>query len=210
MRRGSSIHLPVNDDWDDDTTFPDEEVVCEIASQWSVDPCLEKYQDQLSTGYLCHWYNRTHLTINHIIEMFDDDFFVMFIPTQNILNCSKKYKLHYTSQTSFKDKYFYQKEYHYQKFDTQYYQECLKNNEIIMIDIHQFGTFVFTNFLTSEIFQVFQKIFRKYTCLIFEAADDFGYFKLLRDGRISRKIASHGCIDGMISYAHVRGKPCEY
>lgn len=40
------------DDWDN-VTFPDEELVDQLAGKWGVDPYMGKYQDTRSTGYLC-------------------------------------------------------------------------------------------------------------------------------------------------------------
>ena len=40
------------DDWEN-VTFPDEDIVDQLADKWGVDPHMGKYQNTRSAGYLC-------------------------------------------------------------------------------------------------------------------------------------------------------------
>lgn len=49
--RPSSFDLK---EYDENTIYPSEEVVDELAAKWSVDPFLEQYRETKSTGFLCN------------------------------------------------------------------------------------------------------------------------------------------------------------
>ena len=48
------------------------------------------------------------------------------------------------------------------------------------------------------------------TSYVFCGNTDGGYFKILQNGKIQRKIASFLCMDGIRNYPDTRGKPCRY
>lgn len=146
---------------------------------------------------------------NQITELLEHEFFVMFIPAFSIFQDSECYKLSYHYPNLYADKSCYRLE-SSDSIDTQYYQECLRENKLVVFEVRNLGSLIFTNFQTSNVFQILQKHYKEYTNYVFQATDDYGYFKILKNGVISRKIASHGEINGIISAAEVRGKPCEY
>ena len=146
---------------------------------------------------------------NKITELFNHDFFVVFIPAFSIFQDAECYKLSYHYPNMYAGMSCYRLE-NNPSLDIQFYQECLQENKLVVFEVQNLGSFLFANFQTSNIFQILQKHYKEYTNYVFQATDDYGYFKILKNGVISRKIASHGEINGIISTAEVRGKPCEY
>lgn len=134
--------------------------------------------------------------MNKIIEtILNDEFLLMIIPEYNI-NPGKSYTQLNPDYKKHKD------------FD---FVNVLDNKYIISMEIKGFGTFFFSNRYDDCLFEKLQRRFKKHRCYVFGANDGYGYFKILTDGKIYRKIASFGELkDGTRSYDEVRGKPCEY
>ncbi len=146
---------------------------------------------------------------NELIELFDNNFNVMFIPTYPIFNNEDKIKLKYPYYNA--NKYTCIKEdYVFHHFDTQYYTKGMKEGKCVIVEINDLGSLIFTNHVNSDLFLILQRDYRDYTNFVFEGNRTDGYFKILEDGKIRRKIASHLKMEGIHNNPETRGKPCEY
>ncbi|MBE7020653.1 MAG: hypothetical protein E7411_04375 [Ruminococcaceae bacterium] len=147
--------------------------------------------------------------MNNIISLLEDEFFLMFIPTFDLLNNASHYKLKYSYPNMFQNADAYKIEVSTSNADVQFYKEQLNNNKIVILE-NRIGSFVFSNVFTFDIFQILQKHYKEYTNYVFCADKDFGYFKILENGKIKRKINSFGFIKGISIYPETRGVPCQY
>ena len=86
----------------------------------------------------------------------------------------------------------------------------LKAGRCMILEVNGLGSFVFTNHHRSDLFLNLQRKFPVVTSYVFASDGPGGYFKILKDGRIQRKIASYMWSEGMGSYAETRGAPCAY
>ena len=89
-------------------------------------------------------------------------------------------------------------------------QKHLAHGDCVVIELDGLGSFVFTRHKRSDLFLNLQKRFRETTNYVFCASDTGGYFKILKDGRIQRKIASNMISDGIGNNPETRGEPCAY
>lgn len=147
--------------------------------------------------------------INELKELFANDFNVMVIPTYQIFNNTKSVQLRYPYDSA-QEYYCIREDYIFQDFDTAYYLRCIKESKCIIIEIKNLGSLIFTNHLRSDLFYILQRDYRTYVNYVFEGNDTGGYFKILKGGKIDRKIASYLIMDGIKNYPETRGKPCEY
>lgn len=86
----------------------------------------------------------------------------------------------------------------------------LKRGDCVVLEVEGLGSFVRTNHHRSGLFQALQRNFPDVVSYVFCASDTGGYFKILQDGRIVRKIASNMWMEGMGNNPEVRGQPCAY
>ena len=88
-----------------------------------------------------------------------------------------------------------------------------RDDQGLMLEVEGVGTCLFST-LVDELPAKLQSRFRSYRCYVFGANDTYGYFKILEQGRIVRKIASDGQIRfqgrSISSYPQVLGEPCAY
>ena len=95
-------------------------------------------------------------------------------------------------------------------FDTRFCLQCMRSSKCVLIEMRGLGTFVFTDHPHSDLFLILQRAFQDVTCYVFCGNDTGGYFKILQNGKIQRKIASFLCMDGIRNYPETRGAPCAY
>lgn len=143
-------------------------------------------------------------------ELFERNFFVMFLPVAPLFNGADSYKLTYPYGNLFRNQICCRDAYLYSGFDTAYYLRCLTEGKFIVVTLKELGTLVFTNHRVSFLFDILQRHYRQCTSFVFCATDNAGYFKKLQNGRISRKIASHLVAEEMSNAPETRGQPCEY
>ncbi len=128
-----------------------------------------------------------------IMQMLQKRFFLMFIPKCDVFS-----------------KRIYQEKCNIGcSDDIAAYDALLAENKIVVFE-NRLGDFVFADVHTFDIFQTLQKKHKDVTSYVFCAEDTFGYFKILESGKIVRKIASFGQIDGISSYPEIRGTPCRF
>lgn len=145
---------------------------------------------------------------NQLYELLENDFNVMVIPTFSIFEGE--------SQVVLKNPYLgndylcMKDEVSFDSFDTALYLKLLKENKCVAVVIKKVGTLLFTNHLNSDLFLVLQRKYRNLTNFVFKGNKTGGYFKILKNGRISRKIASYLIMEGIRNNPETRGLPCEY
>lgn len=132
-----------------------------------------------------------------INNLFKDEYQCMFLNETNI-SLGKKYKELKIPTENFSDDKFLE----YIKY--RYVTVCFEKKGV--------GTLVFSNHIADNPFDILQKKYKEFPAYYFWASDTLGNFKILKDGKIQRKIASKGYVrDGFIgSEEQVIGKPCEY
>lgn len=90
-----------------------------------------------------------------------------------------------------------------------FYDEFIEQNKIVIFE-NSLGSFVFANMGTFDFFQTLQRWYKDCTSYVFCADGEFGYFKILESGKIVRKIASFGQINGIKSSPETRGSACSF
>ena len=145
---------------------------------------------------------------NPIVQLLSSSFFLMFIPTANLMNNADYYKLKYNF-AKFDNADAYRIHTVPEKISPTFLKEKITDNHLVIIE-NSLGSFVFSNVFTWDIFQILQRKYKEYRNFVFCADGTFGYFKILENGKIRRKIASEGCIQGITSYPEIRGLPCEH
>lgn len=148
--------------------------------------------------------------INDLPELFETDFFVMFIPVAPLFDGADAYKLKYSHGNLFRNQICRRENFVYERFDTAYFLTCLREGKIVVIGLEKLGTLVFTNHRVSALFHILQSHYKECTSYVFCATDRAGYFKKLQGGKIKRKIASHLVAEGIGNNPEVRGQPCEF
>lgn len=147
---------------------------------------------------------------NELSELFQGNFFVMFIPVNSLFEGADTYKLKYAYGNLFKNEVCHREAFIPERFDTAYFLDCLTQGKFIAIGLNGIGTLVFTNHRVSALFHILQSHYRNCTSYVFCATDNAGYFKKLEGGKIVRKIASHLVADGIGNNPETRGQPCEF
>lgn len=89
-------------------------------------------------------------------------------------------------------------------------KRAMKEGTCVLIQAEEIGTLLFTDHVHSDLFLVLQRHFRSMTGYVFCANATGGYFKLLKEGRIRRKIASFLCMDGIRNLPQTKGAPCSW
>lgn len=146
--------------------------------------------------------------LNTILELLTLNLKVMFIPTYSIF--SDGYKLKYSYMNIYKNFYVYQDNYVFNQFDTCFYVSVLESGKCVVVELEKGGSLIFVGDETDDLFQILQKHYSNNTSYVFKGNETGGYFKILKDGKIQRKIASFLKINGVVNYPETRGKPCEY
>ncbi len=151
-------------------------------------------------------FNRFSSDLSDLIK---NDFNLMFIPKMDIWAGQETVKLKYSfngarQYTCVRTDYFYE------SFDSRYYIKCMRRSKAVIIEIKDLGSFVFTDHAHSDLFLILQRDFPEVTSYVFCGNTSGGYFKILQNGKIQRKIASFLCMDGIRNYPETRGKPCRY
>ena len=147
--------------------------------------------------------------LNHVNELIENNFNVMFIPLFDLFENQEKFKLKYRWCRDY-EYICLNCHYNYESFNTKYYLECLKENKCIIIEIKNLGSLVFTNCHRDDLFLVLQRYYKDVTSYVFKGNDTGGYFKILRNGIIIRKTSSYLITEGIGNKPETRGKPCEY
>lgn len=147
--------------------------------------------------------------INEIQELIENNFNVMFIPVFDIFENQEQFQLKYPYTPDYR---YTCKNCHYQydSFQTKYYFDCMEEKQCVIIEIKDLGSFVFTNHLRDALFLVLQRYFKDVTSYVFKGNETGAYFKILKNGKIVRKIASYLVMEGIVNYPETRGIPCEY
>ena len=81
-----------------------------------------------------------------------------------------------------------------------------RDDQGLMLEVEGVGTCLFST-LVDELPAKLQSRFRAYRCYVFGANDTYGYFKILEQGRIVRKIASDGQIRFQGRFIRCWGSP---
>ena len=80
----------------------------------------------------------------------------------------------------------------------------------VLVEVAGLGSFFFTDHRRSDLFRGLQRSFKNVRSFVFCGNETGGYFKILENGRIRRKIASHLVMEGIGNNPETRGEPCEY
>lgn len=146
---------------------------------------------------------------NKLSELIVNEFSLMFIPVFNIFDKAKYHKVKYPYYSA-AHYHCYEKPYEKEDFDTAYIKKCVKDSHCAIIEIEEAGSLVFANHHRDDLYHVLQRYYRDRICYVFKGNDTGGYFKKLKDGKISRKIASHLVMEGIGNNPETRGIPCEF
>lgn len=145
-------------------------------------------------------------TASDLPGLFSGHFCVMFLPLAPLLGDEATLPGYYSDQT-----YFCRlRETYTDPLAPYRCKKQLKAGRCVILELDGLGSFVFTNHYHSALFQNLQRRFPGVTSYVFCSDGPGGYFKILKDGRIQRKVASYMFFEGMGSYAETRGVPCTY
>lgn len=126
---------------------------------------------------------------NDLMDMLRDNFNLMFIPISDIWGGKESFRLKYPFDGA--QKYNCSKDnYSYESFDSEYYIDCTKHSKAVIVEIKNLGSFIFTDHSHSDLFLILQRDFPNVISYVFCGNDTGGYFKILENGKIQRKIAS--------------------
>lgn len=145
-------------------------------------------------------------TASDLPGLFSGNFCVMFLPLAPLLGEKSCLPGFYADQTYCCTL----RESHTDSLAPYRGKKHLKAGRCVILELEDLGSFVFTNHRHSALFQNLQRKFPGVTSYVFASDGPGGYFKILKDGRIQRKIASYMWSDGVGSYAETRGVPCTY
>lgn len=157
-------------------------------------------------GFLSSLFREFHRTASDLPGLFSGHFCVMFLPLIPLLGEEIRLPGYYEDQTYFCTL----RETYTDPLAPYRCRKQLKAGRCVILELENLGSFVFTNHHRSNLFQNLQRKFSDCTSYVFISDGPGGYFKILKDGRIQRKIASYMCFEGMGSYAETRGTPCSY
>ena len=145
-------------------------------------------------------------TASDLPGLFSGHFCVMFLPLAPLLGDEATLPGYYSDQT-----YFCRlRETYTDPLAPYRCKKQLKAGRCVILELDGLGSFVFTNHYHSALFQNLQRRFPGVTSYVFCSDGPGGYFKILKDGCIQRKVASYMFFEGMGSYAETRGAPCAY
>lgn len=147
-------------------------------------------------------------TASDLPGLFSGNFHVMYLPLLPLFPAEERVCVpgYYSDQTYFCTL----RETHTDPLAPYRCKKQLKAGRCMILEINGLGSFVFTNHHRSDLFLNLQRKFPGVTSYVFASDGPGGYFKILKDGRIQRKIASYMWSEGMGSYAETRGAPCTY
>ncbi len=147
--------------------------------------------------------------MDNLAGLIENNFNMMYIPLFDIFGGQERFRLRYKFDNA--NRYICRREdYPFETLDCGYCLQAMKNSRCVIIEIDGLGSFVFTDHRHSDLFLVLQRYFKETDSFVFCGNDEGGYFKILRDGKIRRKIASFLCMEGIRNCPETRGKPCEY
>lgn len=147
---------------------------------------------------------------NLIMELMQDRFNVMYIPLFRLFDDKDTYFLKYPYSNYVQNKTLYKENAIYNNFDPDLYLKYIIDEKVVVIEVQDKGTLIFTNHLASDIFSILQRHYSNVKSYVFMGNDMGGYFKILENGKILRKISSYLVIDNIKNYPETRGLPCEY
>lgn len=147
-------------------------------------------------------------TASGLPGLFSGDFHVMFLPLLPLFPTEERVCVpgYYSDQTYFCTL----RETHMDPLAPYRCKKQLKAGRCMILEVNGLGSFVFTNHRRSDLFLNLQRKYPGVTSYVFASDGPGGYFKILKDGRIQRKIASYMWSEGIGSYAETRGAPCTY
>ena len=145
---------------------------------------------------------------NSISELMEDNFNVMFLPLFHIFEDG--FFLKYPYPNYVQNKTLYKEEITSTQFNTEFYLRCIKEGKIVVFEIQNKGSLIFTNHLVSDVFAILQRHYANVKSYVFMGNDTGGYFKILENGKIVRKISSYLIMDNIKNCPETRGLPCEY
>ena len=144
---------------------------------------------------------------NQLRELMENDFNVMFLPLFRLWEGEENF----TVKVPYGDGYRCRREpYVYRGFDTREYRQRIREGGCVLIEVAGLGSFLFTDHRHSDLFQGLQRSCKAVRSFVFCGNETGGYFKILENGRIRRKIASHLVMEGISNNPETRGEPCEY
>ena len=144
---------------------------------------------------------------NQLRELMENDFNVMFLPLFRLWEGEENF----TVKVPYGDGYRCRREpYVYRGFDTREYRRRIQEGGCVLIEVAGLGSFLFTDHRHSDLFQGLQRSCKAVRSFVFCGNETGGYFKILENGRIRRKIASHLVMEGIGNNPETRGEPCEY
>lgn len=159
----------------------------------------------MSIASLLHDFRRT---ASDLPGFFSGNFCVMFFPLIPLLPTEERIFL--PGYYSYQNYFCTLREMHTDPVAAYRCRKHLKQSRCMVLEVNDLGSFVFTNHYHSAVFQNLQRKFPNVISYVFASDGSGGYFKILKDGRIQRKIASYMFFEGMGSYAECRGAPCAY
>ena len=144
---------------------------------------------------------------NQLRELMENDFNVMFLPLFRLWEGEENF----TVKVPYGDGYRCRREpYVYRGFDTREYRQRMREGYCVLFEVKDLGSFLFTDHRHSDLFQGLQRSCKAVRSFVFCGNETGGYFKILENGRIRRKIASHLVMEGISNNPETRGEPCEY
>lgn len=161
----------------------------------------------MALSFLKNRFRQPSPSRNQLVELFQGNFFVMFLPVDPLFDGADSYALKYPYGNLFKNQICLRETLLPTYTETAYFQTCLASRKIVAVGLKDCGTLVFTNHRVSALFQILQTHYRNCTSYVFCATDNAGYFKKLEGGKIVRKIASHLVAEGIGNTPEVRGAP---
>lgn len=143
---------------------------------------------------------------NTIWELLENDFNVMYLPLFHLWE-----EEDFTLKVPYGDDYRCRREpYDYRSFDTREYRWRMQEGYCVLFEVKALGSFFLTNHRHSDVFRGLQCSFKNVRSFVFCGNETGGYFKILENGRIRRKIASYLVMEGIGNNPETRGDPCEY
>ena len=140
-------------------------------------------------------------------KLMENDFNVMFLPLFGLWEGEGSFLL----KIPFGGAYLCRREADArQGFDLRRCRVQVKAGGCALIEVAGLGSFFFTNHRRSDLFQGLQRAFPQVRSFVFCGNETGGYFKILEQGHIRRKIASHLVMEGIGNNPETRGEPCEY
>ena len=144
---------------------------------------------------------------NTLRELMENDFNVMFLPLFHLWEGEEDFTLKIPYGDDCRSR---REPCGCRGVDTRAYRQRMREGCCVLLGVAELGSFLFTDHRHSDLFRGVQRAFKNVRSFVFCGNETGGYFKILENGRIRRKIASHLVMEGIGNNPETRGEPCEY